>query len=152
VNDEITSFIFLENQLLDDGRYDAWVGLFADDGVYWVPGARADDPTASVNLIFDSKRRLAERLVRMKDRRFWAQNPRSRTTRLVGNLQVTSEAAPVEVRGKLVLVELRRGAQRVLSGTLEYRLDRVDGRLAIRQKKVTLIQANEPFDNLTFLV
>lgn len=151
MSDEIARFIYRENQLLDDARYDEWVGLFAEDGVYWVPGARSDDPSASVNLIYDTRKRLEERLVRMNDRRFWAQNPRSVTTRMVGNLQITDSTTP-EVRGKLILVELRRGIQRLLSGTLEYQLNRSAGGFAIARKKVVLIQANEAFDNLTFLL
>lgn len=150
---EIEDFIYFENRLLDSCRYEEWVGLFADDGVYWVPGTRADDPNAAVNLIYDTKRRLEERLVRMKDRRFLAQEPPSGMTRLVSNLRMSSEQPLIEVSGKLIFIELRRGAQRLMSGTLEYKLGRTAaGGLMIRQKKVVLIQASEPFDNLTFLI
>jgi len=151
---QISNFIHHENELLDQRKYSEWVDLFAEDGVYWVPGVDTADPSGSVNLIYDTKPRLQERLLRMDGRMFWAQQPPSLMTRLIGNIQVEGGPDQPAARAKLILVEFRRGKQRMLSGTVYYTLRRCETKPAylIASKKVELIQADQPFDNLTYLV
>lgn len=151
---DIIDFIHHENQLLDERKYSEWVSLFAEDGVYWLPGTDNTDPSAAVNLIYDSRGRLEERLLRMNGRMFWAQQPPSLMTRLIGNVRLERKGDEPIVRAKLVLVELRHGRQRLLSGTVHYSLRRVASAemFLIVCKKVELIQADQPFDNLTYLV
>ena len=33
----MAAFVVHEARLIDEGRYDEWLALFADDGRYWVP-------------------------------------------------------------------------------------------------------------------
>ena len=37
LREELEAFVYAEAELLDDGRYEDWLALFADDGIYWVP-------------------------------------------------------------------------------------------------------------------
>ena len=36
---ELEAFVLAEARLLDERRFAAWLELFAEDGVYWVPSA-----------------------------------------------------------------------------------------------------------------
>lgn len=33
----LVKFVYAEARLLDEARFDDWLALFADDGVYWMP-------------------------------------------------------------------------------------------------------------------
>lgn len=150
----VERFLYLEAKLLDERRYAEWVDLFTDDGVYWVPSGHDGPPERSVALVYDNKARLRERLTRMGSRAFWAQQPPTLTTRLVGNVLVESDAesADLRVECRLILAALRRHRQALLSGVVRYRLQPAGDGFRIREKVVTLQERDEPFDNLTFLI
>ena len=89
------------------------------------------------------------------------QNPRSRTTHLVTNVEVEEDGGEESiVRCNQLIGELRPGGrgqvglndQRTLFARCEYRLRRVDGDWRISLKKVVLLNADQPIYNLTFLV
>src|SRR4030095_4330951 len=95
---EVSEFLYQEAALLEEGRWEEWVELFAPDGVSWVPGTTFKaDPKKQVNIAFDDVARLRERVSRMKSGAFWAQEPPSRTTRMVSNIRLTT-ALVVESR------------------------------------------------------
>ena len=33
----VEQFLFQEARLLDERRFEEWLSLFSDDGVYWIP-------------------------------------------------------------------------------------------------------------------
>lgn len=148
----VEAFLSHETALLDERRYPDWIDLFAPDGVYWVPANRDDtDPKTHVSLIYDTVPRLKERLIRADSGMFWAQDPPTRVTRLIGNLLVERGDDALLATCKLVLVTQRRGQSQVLSGSCRYALVETGEALRIRAKTVLLIQNDEPQLNLTFL-
>ena len=60
----------------DDNAYDAWLDLYADDALYWVP-CNADDvnPTRQISIYYDNRERLEERITRLKSGAAHAQEP-----------------------------------------------------------------------------
>lgn len=151
----VERFLYQEAKLLDERRYEDWVGLFTEDGVYWVPSGHEGPAERSVALIYDNTPRLRERLTRMGSRAFWAQQPPTQTTRLVGNVLVQTSAEhadEIDVECRLILALLRRHRQALLSGVVRYRLRTTADGYRIREKVVTLQQRDESFDNLTFLI
>ncbi|MGK2941656.1 MAG: aromatic-ring-hydroxylating dioxygenase subunit beta [Immundisolibacter sp.] len=151
----VEHFLYEEAKLLDERRYEDWVQLFTEDGVYWVPSGHDGPAGHSVALIYDTTPRLRERLTRMGSRAFWAQQPPTHTTRLVGNVLVqpgAEHADEIEVECRFILALLRRHRQALLSGVARYRLQPYDGSFRICQKVVTLQERDESFDNLTFLL
>ncbi|MGE0810214.1 MAG: aromatic-ring-hydroxylating dioxygenase subunit beta [Immundisolibacter sp.] len=148
----VEAFLIHETALLDERRYPEWIDLFTPDGVYWVPANRDDtDPKTHVSLIYDNVARLKERLVRADSGMFWAQDPPTRATRVIGNLGVAPDGADLLATCKLVLVTQRRGQSQTLSGTCAYQLAPTGDDFRIRRKTVLLIQNDEPQLNLTFL-
>lgn len=148
----VEAFLIHETALLDERRYPEWIDLFTPDGVYWVPANRDDtDPGTHVSLIYDNVARLKERLVRADSGMFWAQDPPTRATRVIGNLLVKRRDEGLLARCKLVLVTQRRGQSQLLSGTCTYQLAEHGDGYRIRHKTVLLIQNDEPQLNLTFL-
>lgn len=149
----VQAFLFHENRLLDENRYEEWVDLFADDGIYWIPSNEFDiDPKTHVCVVYADKARLREVVVRAQSGTFWAQEPPSRTSRLVGNICIEERLPDCRVRSKVLVAELRRGRQRQFAGTCRYRLQRSNGQWKIREKRIELIGNDEPLDNFTFMV
>ncbi len=150
---EIEDFLYHEARLLDDRDYRSWIGLFHDDGIYWVPAGKDGDPKDTMALVYDNKSRLLERLTRMDGRYFFAQQPPTQTSRLVGNVTVIDgEAGELLVECRFTLSILRREDTRTLAGSCNYRLVKEQNGYLIREKIVWLLGRDRPIDNLTYLV
>src|ERR1700732_4582614 len=87
-------FLVHEARLLDEGRFDEWLGLFTADAWYWVPSepnqANPRDPSP---LMYDDRRLLETRIRRLASPRIYSQEPRSRTSRMIGNVTIDELAA-----------------------------------------------------------
>jgi len=144
-------FLLQEARLLDEGKFDDWLALFAPDGWYWVPSEPGQpDPLETVSLIYDDRQLLETRVRRLASPRMYSQEPRSRTSRIVTN--VTIEEAGKDtctVRSKFVMIEYRREQQRLFGGTLLHRLVQADGRITIAWKRVDLVNCDAPLDGIT---
>jgi benzoate/toluate 1,2-dioxygenase beta subunit len=152
----IEDFLYREARLLDERRLDEWLALFTADATYWIPcGADDIDPTTQVSIAYDDRRRMEERVRRLQSGFAHAQDPPSRTRRLVGNVQIDRvDEQRVVVSSSFLLAELRRGVERIHAGRYEYHLEPTDrdGGWRIAFKKVELINNAETIDNLTFIV
>jgi len=151
----IEEFLFAEADLIDDGDFAAWLELFTDDGVYWIPAAGGDDPGQFVSIIFDDRAKLEARVQRLQSDLCWAQEPRSQVRHVIGNVRTVS--APdagdaVVVRSNAVVVETRRQQQQILTTRNEHHLVVADGSIQIRRKRVDLLEADFFIGNLTFLI
>ena len=157
---EAETLLYREARLLDEGRFDEWLALFAEDCRYWVPiidGDAAEEPS----LIDDDRRRLEERIYRLTATPAYAQRPPSRTQHNVSNVQVVESSGDgdAQVACNLLIVELRTGdatqaglgKQRLLAARCEYRFTGgPDWR--IRVKKLSLIDRGLPHYNLSFIL
>jgi 3-phenylpropionate/cinnamic acid dioxygenase small subunit len=147
---ECERFLLHEARLLDEGRFDEWLGLFTPDAWYWVP-AEPDQtsPRDTISLIYDDRRLLETRVRRLASPRIYSQEPRSRTSRMIGNvtLEETGDDA-VTVRSKFQLLEYRRETQRIFGGTCLHRLVRGDGGIRIAWKRVDLVNCDAPHEGL----
>lgn len=152
---EIEAFLFTEARLADSGDYDAWLSLWTDDALYWIPANRDDyDPNAHVSIIYADRERLQDRIDRLKSGGAWAQEPMSRACRLISNVEVESpdKNDEITVRSNFVLGELRRGRQTIYFAHQIHRLRPTATGLRMSYKKVMLINNDEPIHNLSFLV
>ena len=97
---EVEDFLYHEAALLDEWRLEEWLALMAEDSRYLVPPLDAPnaDHRDTLFLIADDRRTLASRVRQLLSGVTWAENPRSRTRRLVTNvrlLEVTDGEARV---------------------------------------------------------
>src|ERR1700733_4924959 len=82
-------FLEYEARLLDEARFDDWLALFTPDGWYWVPSEPGkDNPQDTGSLIYDARRLLETRVRRLASPRIYSQEPRSRTSRIIGNVSI----------------------------------------------------------------
>lgn len=162
---EVEALLYREARLLDDHRYEDWQQLFTEDARYWLPisgDGSETDPERSISIIYDDLARIDERVFRTLHTRVLDQNPRSRTVRIVSNVEVDPDRieGDVVVRCNQLIGELRPGGhgqvglndQRFLAGRCEYRLRAEPAGWRISLKKVVLLNADQPIYNLTFIV
>jgi 3-phenylpropionate/cinnamic acid dioxygenase small subunit len=78
------------------------------------------------------------------------QEPRSRTSRIVGNVTIEdAEGRAATVRSKFLMIEYRREQQRLFAGTAWHRLVQLDGTVRIAWKRVDLVNCDAPLDGIT---
>ena len=144
-------FMLHEARLLDEGKFDEWLTLFTADGWYWVPSEpEQDNPHDTVSLIYDDRRLLETRVRRLASPRMYSQEPRSRCSRMVGNVTIEqADATGCTVRSKFLMIEYRRNAQRLFGGTMLHRLVLVGGGIRIAWKRVNLVDCDAPLDGIT---
>ncbi|NKB22110.1 MAG: aromatic-ring-hydroxylating dioxygenase subunit beta, partial [Alphaproteobacteria bacterium] len=73
-------FLIHEGRLLDDREFEAWMELFTEDGLYWVPSTQGQpDPYNQASLFFDDRTLMKTRIERLRHPRIHIQTPPSRT-------------------------------------------------------------------------
>lgn len=149
---EVEALLLAEARLLDDGRFEEWLGLYSRDAFWWVPCDDNTDPRSELSLVFDDRGRMEQRLARLRSGFAYSQLPASRTQRVLGPVEVHPgghHCAYLAV-SNVVLHELRAHKLTVHPARCIYMLDRDDGTLQIVGKKVELLLRGEVLDNLTF--
>jgi 3-phenylpropionate/cinnamic acid dioxygenase small subunit len=147
---ECESFLVEEARLLDEGLFDEWLALFTDNAWYWVPSEPdQESPLTTVSLMYDDRKLLETRVRRLMSPRMHAQEPRSRTSRIVANVTLRERLpAAALVRAKFMMVEYRRGDQRLFAGTSLHELVRIGGGLRIASKRIDLVNCDAPMEGL----
>ncbi|MBB6446574.1 aromatic-ring-hydroxylating dioxygenase subunit beta [Bacillus benzoevorans] len=155
IQDEIERFLIRESRLLDQGRLEDWLNLFSSECLYWIPiTPGGGNPLKEVSTAFDDRRRLEDRIFRLRTGYAWSQIPPSRTIRVIGNVEAWQDGGDDElrVRANFILSELRSGKQKMYSGWCGYRLKKENGEWKIIVKQVHLIDSDQGHENLTFII
>ena len=113
---DVAEFLYREAELLDERRYEEWLGLLADDIRYWMPmrrnvkfgeGEREFTREATDIAWFDEgKDTLTRRVRQIQTGIHWAEEPQSRIAHLVANVQMV-EASPSVADPREVAVKCR---------------------------------------------
>ena len=144
--DELREFAFAETRLLDAGQFEAWVGLFAEDGVYWAPSEPGQaSPEDTLSLFHETKPLLQLRARRLSHPQTHIQAPPLRTHHHLGNLSGQDlGGGEYLLRAMLLMVEWRNGEQRIFSAACEYHLRRTPDGLRMAHKRVDLLNCDAP--------
>jgi 3-phenylpropionate/cinnamic acid dioxygenase small subunit len=147
---ECEAFLVAEAQLLDEGKFEDWLALFTDDAWYWVPSEPSQEsPLTTVSLMYDDRKLLETRVRRLASPRIYSQEPRSRTSRIVTNVSIRERRySGVLVRSKFMMVEFRRGDQRMFAGTTFHELVWMQRKMQIASKRVDLVNCDAPLEGL----
>ena len=164
---QVESFLYSEAELLDERRYEEWLGLLAEDVRYWMPMRRNvkfgelerefTREGQDVNWFDEGKDTLTRRVNQILTGVHWAEEPLSRICHIVTNIQILdvkpSAADPAEVTVKSRFLVYRNRVETetdILVGKREDVLQRLDGQWKIRRRKIVLDQNVLQSKNLTF--
>jgi len=164
---EVAEFLYREAELLDERRYDEWLALLADDLRYWMPmrrnvkyGEEQREFTREGQDIawFDEgKDTLTRRVKQIQTGIHWAEEPVSRISHLVTNVQIVeatpsvAEAREVTTRCRFLIYRNRVETETdILVGKREDVLRRESEGWRIARRKIVLDQNVLLSKNLTF--
>jgi len=149
VRDECRRLLEREARLLDERRFEEWLALYADHCVVWVPAAEEPgDPRREVAIYFDDRRRLEDRIFRLRTGKAWSQVPPSRTMRMVSNIEVFRAGDQRMVRSNLLMAEFRAGETRSLAAWCAHRV--AGGK--IEAKQINLLERDQSLRNPSVLL
>ncbi len=139
---------------MDEHAYDEWLALWTDEALYWVPCNEDDiDPERHVSIVYENKTRLEDRIARLKSGAAYAQDPKSRLSRVVSNIEIEEgNDGEVIVYSTFNVTALRRRRMDTFAGRTIHRLRPEGDSFKIAYKKVLLINNDEVINNLTFLI
>jgi 3-phenylpropionate/cinnamic acid dioxygenase small subunit len=159
---EIAQFLYAEAELLDERRHEEWLALLADDIRYWMPMRRnvkyGDTEREftrefeDVNWFDEGKDTLTRRVKQIQTGIHWAEEPQSRITHMVSNVQLLS-VTPDEVTAKSRFLIYRNRVETetdLLVGKREDTLRRNGESWLIARRKIILDQNVLMTKNLTF--
>ena len=149
VQREVEQFLYRQAELLDGKHWQAWIDLFAADGVYWMPVAPEQTEWESSPSIFAEDRLMMEiRKGRVSHPNAWSQAPMWETNHLVSHVALESIGErEIRVRSRFHLMELRRDDVRHFGGRYSHTLERdATGALRIKLQRVDLFNSQAPFD------
>jgi 3-phenylpropionate/cinnamic acid dioxygenase small subunit len=164
VTREVEQFLYREARLLDERRFDEWLGLLTDDIRYWM-AARSNryprrskaiailDPERYVeddiprddelSLLDENKQSLTARIARLDTGMAWAEDPPSRTRHLITNIEVAPAAAAsqVQVHSNFIVYRTRAETEQdFYVGARRDLLRRTEGEWKIAERRVILDQ------------
>jgi PAH dioxygenase small subunit len=153
-----TDFLVGEAELLDNRRFEDWLGLFTDDVAYTAPVRAVLRSSAETDVIEDSmlfdenKRSLTLRVRRLLTDVAWAEDPPSFTRRYITNFRFTPGPGDTELTVKTNLLLYRSrgtlGESDLIAGERTDVLRLVEGRLRIASRRIVVDQATLSTKNL----
>ncbi len=153
--DRFRMLVEREARLLDALDFDEWLAMYTPECIYWVPATPAGgDPRREVAISFDDRRRMEDRIFRLRTGYAWSQAPKSRTVRMISNVEVFSAggAAVRMVRSNFLISEFRPDGVRFLSGWCGHRFVAQDGRWRIAVRQVNLIDCDQNLRNPSIVI
>ena len=164
---EIEDFFYYEADLLDERHYDEWLALLAEDVRYWMPmrrNVKLDDREREftregldISWFDEGKETLTRRVRQIQTGIHWAEEPVSRISHLLSNIQLVevnpSVAEPVEVSVRCRFLVYRNRVETetdILVGKREDLLRRAGPDWRITHRKILLDQNVLLSKNLTF--
>lgn len=161
---EVEDFLLREADLLDDRRFDEWLGLLTDDIRYWMPvrhnpqGKNPVDAELAApekNYYFnDTKETLTIRVKRLGLENAWAERPPSRTRHLITNIRIQRVHGPdLDVHSNFLTYRTRLERDKdMFVGKREDRIRRVGGTLKLARRTIILDEAILGAKNISILL
>jgi 3-phenylpropionate/cinnamic acid dioxygenase small subunit len=151
--DRFRVLIEREARLLDQLDFDPWLAMYAPECLYWVPATpERGDPRREVAISFDDRRRMEDRIFRLRTGYAWSQAPKSRTVRMMSNVEVFAAGAARMVRSNFLISEFRPDGVRFLSGWCGHRFVEAGARWLIAVRQVNLIDCDQNLRNPSIVI
>ena len=141
-------FLYAQSEMLDQQQWQAYIDLFTDDGVYWMPVLpEQTEWEGSPSIFAEDKLMMAVRMGRITHPNAWSQSPMWATNHVIGNISIESETAnEVVLRSRFHMMELRRDNVRHFGGAYRHTLVKAGKGFKIKLQRVDLFNGQAPFE------
>jgi ethylbenzene dioxygenase subunit beta len=150
---EVEQFLFREARLLEEERYEEWLGTMTEDIQYWMPGVqtrfRKDKaPRYShtrMALFDDDLFNLRRRVTRALHETAWAEDPPTRTCYMLSNIEVEPVEQTDEMTAHSVVLCVRGRNETEEDWLIARRKDRLrrigEGLLRLSRREIYITQS-----------
>jgi 3-phenylpropionate/cinnamic acid dioxygenase small subunit len=144
----VEQLLYQQSELLDGKHWAAYIDLFEDDGIYWMPVMPEQTEWLDSPSIFaEDKRMMQIRMGRVTHPNAWSQAPNWGTSHVVSNVVIEAAGeTEIVVRSRFHMLELRRDNLRHFAGTYRHSLKVHGGQFKIALQRVDMLNAQAPFD------
>ena len=146
---EIEQFLYRQSELLDSKKWQAWIDLFAPEGIYWMPPDATYKTWEGQPAIFaEDKNLMTVRMNRVLHPDAWSQRPLWETNHVVSNVAIQKKGknGDIEVRSRFHMMELRRDDVRHFAGSYLHKLKKTKKGYAIQLQRVDMTNAQAAYD------
>ena len=146
----VEQFLYSQAEILDERRWADWLGLFTDDGKYWMPA----DPEQTTgerlpNIFYEDVYLMDMRIRRVKHPYAHSQMAGHRPSHTVSNVIIQSEdeaSGGVVCTSRFHMVEYRLDDQRYFGGKYTHTLKKNEDGYNIQLQRVDIANVEGPFD------
>jgi p-cumate 2,3-dioxygenase subunit beta len=153
---EVEELFYEEAALLDEWRLEQWLELLTEDAIYQIPPTDAPEGDArnTLFIIADDTLRIRSRVKQLLGKSAWAENPPSRTRRLITNVRILgADGDEIMVTANFAVHRMRYEAVDTYVGRYNYTLKRVGSHLKIHQRRAILDnEALRPHGKISFIL
>jgi p-cumate 2,3-dioxygenase subunit beta len=153
---EVEELLYLEAALLDEWKLEEWLELLTDDAIYEIPSTDAPEGDArnTLYIIADDATRIRSRVKQLLGKSAWAENPHSRTRRMIANVRVPgAEGDSIVVSANFIAYRMRYETVDAYVGRYDYKLVRSGAQLKIRERRAILDnEALRPHGKISFIL
>ena len=145
----VEQFLYRQADLLDSKRWEDWIGLFTEDGVYWMPPDPSYTTWDGTPAIFaEDKNLMRVRMGRVLHPDAWSQRPLWGTNHVVSNVIIEKESPNGDViaRSRFHMMELRRDDVRHFAGSYMHQLKKTAEGYRIKLQRVDMTNAQGAYD------
>jgi 3-phenylpropionate/cinnamic acid dioxygenase small subunit len=142
-------FLYRQSELLDGKKWQDWIDLFADDGIYWMPPEPSYKTWEGMPAIFaEDKNLMTVRMNRVLHPDAWSQRPLWGTNHVVSNVVLDKQSAngDLVVRSRFHMMELRRDDVRHFAGSYVHHLKKAKDGFRIKLQRVDMTNAQAAYD------
>ena len=153
---EVEDFLYREAALLDEWRLEEWLEMLTDDAIYQVPSTDSPEGDArnTLYIIADDALRIKSRVKQLLGKSAWAENPHSRTRRLITNVRVPgADGDIILATANFAVYRMRYETVDTYVGRYDYKLARFGKELKIRERRAILDnEALRPHGKISFIL
>jgi 3-phenylpropionate/cinnamic acid dioxygenase small subunit len=148
------TFIQTEADMLDFQEYEAWLDLWAPDGVYVVPiDTDTEDYANTLNFAYDKAEMRRLRVNRLISGEAVSTQTTPKTVRMPGRFRLLSDVdGMVTVRCAQLLSENRHGNLRTYPADVTYKLRREGDGFRMVEKVVRLLNADHHLSSIGYIL
>lgn len=145
----VERFLYRQAEFLDEKRWDDWLGLFTEDGHYWMPAEEDQaDGEGVPNIFWENLDMMKMRIRRNDHPRAHSQAPNNRLSHVVSNVIIESADAngDVVVRSRFHCAEYLRYDIRSFTGKYRHYLKKTGDGYRIALQRVDLVNREGPYE------
>ncbi len=153
---EVEDLLYHEAALLDEWRLDEWLELLTENAIYQIPPTDVPEGDArnTLFIIADDAVRIRSRVKQLLGKSAWAENPHSRTRRMITNVRVLgSEGENILICANFAVHRMRYESVDTYIGHYNYKLIWQGKELRIRERRAILDhEALRPHGKISFIL